>query len=508
MPFDFSKPMFFGVNDMPNHRGGRNLSNQLLGLSNLSLGVNPALKFKNIPFDCGNFPGNGLCCFNSMIGYPQKKDRVLPIFNYEMDMINALESGVKYLAVKKSRGSGISELMLRYMAFLGLSRNEEYKNSKMAIICGPGQSTAMDLIKRLKLMLLPLDILEETSADVARFLDVEVIAKPGSHVSTLRGYTNIKIILVDEASFWIGEEQANEIRSVAEGYIAKSGVSIVMISTPNIPGTMFETIMEEPDSLYKRYFLPYTACMEKPGQPGSGIYSEYEIQQAKLSPHFPREYELKYGIGLGNLFADADIDAILINDTELEQQRKQLDQPMHHISIGCDPGFGSSLASYVVTAQIGGKVVVLDSNAFERGSFRTFSNLMFDKFKEYRADKIFVDASARDVVDDLKQAFREDTNYEAVQRIAHREYRYDRDAWMQRMLVIPIAFNHYNDQMIHNLVNLVQNRLLLIPRTMERLILDLRMAIEKNGKLQKSNSVNTFDLLDALRMACLMYQYR
>jgi hypothetical protein len=501
MPFDFSKPMFFGLEDMPGKakKSGAFAS----GLGNLSLTVDPAIKYKNMPFYCNNdFSKSVTCCFNHMVGLPVKNDQPHPIHDYETNIYNDLEQGLKYLAIKKARGIGISEFFLRYMAWLGVCRNQAYKKSRFFIVCGPGATTAMDLIKRLKLILAPLGILEETAATECEFLNVTIEAKPGSHVSTLRGYTDIKFILIDEASFWIGEKEADEIRSVAEGYIAKTHPVIAMVSTPSVPGTMFEKIMEEPDDtcLYKKYRLPYTVGLGK-------IYTEEEIALARLSPHFEREYNLKYGIGMGNLFDDKDIDALMIDDTELEAQKHMWNQPPHHIAIGCDPGFGSSLASYVICAQIGDKVVVLDSGAFERESFRWFSNVIFDKFHEYHADKIFVDGSAADVVTDLKQAFREDTNYQAVQKRAHREYQYDKDAWMTRMIIVPIQFNQYGDSMIHNLVYIVQNQLILIPKKMEALILDMRMAREKNGKLDKTG-INGMDLLDALRLACLMYQYK
>jgi hypothetical protein len=349
----------------------------------------------------------------------------------------------------------------------------------------------------MKLILAPLEVLNDTERTVCGFGDVEIHAKPGSHVNTLRGYSDIKFILIDEASFWIGEGESNEIRSVAEGYIAKTHPIIAMVSTPSVPGTMFEKIMEEDSKcLYKRYRLPYTVGLNK-------IYSPEEIDMARLSPHFEREYNLKYGIGTGNLFEDRDIDDIIVDELPNHPLTRS-------ISIGCDPGFGSSNAAYCIVGQLSyplNKLVVLESKQFERGSFRAFSNLMFDKFQEYKAARLFVDASARDVVDDLKLALRENTNYEPIMKQAAHDYPYLKDAWMQSMVVCPIAFNKYNDRMLHHIVYLVQSKEIMIPKKFEELILDLRMAREKGGKLEK-NSVNArMDLLDALRMACLMFEY-
>lgn len=504
MPFDLSKPIFFGPTDMPGKQKKSGAFSS--GLGNLSLAVNPALKYKDMPFDCGNFPGDRTCCFNSLIGYPQKNGIALPIFEYEAPLIADLENDVKYLWVKKSRGSGFSELMLRYMTFLILCRNYKYKHSKMFVVCSVGEIVAIDLIKRMKDMILSLPdgetILEDTEKNVCRFLNVEVIAKPGNHVGAMRGFPRVSFMLIDEASHWTGEAEAREIRSVAEGYIAKSAPIICMISTPNVPGTMFEKIGEEKDSLYKRYLIPYTMCIEKPGQPGSGIYTEQEIALAKLSPTFEREMNLKYSAGIDNLFEEKDIDAALIDEIP--------DEPYHSVTISCDPAFGSSNASYCITAQLAWpnkKVIVLEAKQFQRESFRRFSDLMFEKFHEYHATKMFIDASQRDVVDDLKMAFRERTDYEAIIADAKANYKYDRDAWMQMMTVVPISFNKYNDRMLNHLVYLINHREILIPRKFDSLILDLRKARQKEGKLDKTGSTYHFDLLDALRMACLAYEY-
>jgi hypothetical protein len=492
--FDFSKPLFFG--DQYNKKTERERANAS-SLFNLSLGVDPSLRFKDMLFYCGQHPSRRPeCCFNHTVGLPRKNDQELPIFDYELGLLRDLEAGQKYLCIKKARGIGITEFFLRYMTWLALCRNYIYRGSKFFVVCGPREQTAVDLIKRIKAILQPLGVLQETERTVASFLDVDIQCFPSSHVSTMRGYTNAKFIFIDEASFWSGKEQ-EEVRAVAEGYIAKSQPTISMVSTPNVPGTMFEKLFAESETtcLYKRYQFPYTVGLNK-------IFTVEEIEKARLSPNFEREYNLKYGYGVGNLFEDKDIESILVDNVE-EYDKYKL--KMSAVAIGCDPGFGSSMASYVVTAQIGNKIVVLDADSFERTSFRWFSNLIYDKYWKYHASKIFIDASARDVVDDLKIAFREETNYEYVKREARINYAYDQDAWMQRMIVVPVPFNKYGDKMLNQLVGIINRQDMSIPRKFENLILDLRMAKENNGKLDKSE--NKMDLLDALRLACLMYHY-
>ena len=62
-----------------------------------------------------------------------------------------------------------------------------------------------------------------------------------------------------------------------------------MVSTPNAPDGLFEKIVREPEDtcLYRRLFLDYTYGLDR-------IYTRQEIKQAKASPSFEQEYNLKY----------------------------------------------------------------------------------------------------------------------------------------------------------------------------------------------------------------------
>jgi len=91
-----------------------------------------------------------------------------------------------------------------------------------------------------------------------------------------------------------------------ERYIAKSNPWIVMVSTPNAPGQLFELIEREPADtcLYHRIFLDYTYGLGK-------IYNEKEIAIARTSPSFEREYNLKYLGSIGNLIPYQVVDAAI-----------------------------------------------------------------------------------------------------------------------------------------------------------------------------------------------------
>jgi hypothetical protein len=106
----------------------------------------------------------GACCFNHIIGLPRKYGVKKPMFDYERILYRALlqpgylnstnGSGPgnilhafkeKHLWVKKATGLGVTEFMLRFMAWLCL-KDDSYRNSQMVIVTGPNQELAIKLI--------------------------------------------------------------------------------------------------------------------------------------------------------------------------------------------------------------------------------------------------------------------------------------------------------------------------------------------------------------------------
>ena len=94
---------------------------------------------------------NGLCCFNHIIGLPQKNGNDKPIHDYEQIIFDSLvtENSNKHLWIKKATGLGISEFMLRFMAWLCLKDNA-LSGSQMCIVTGPRIDLAIALIDRMK----------------------------------------------------------------------------------------------------------------------------------------------------------------------------------------------------------------------------------------------------------------------------------------------------------------------------------------------------------------------
>ena len=129
-----------------------------------------------------------------------------------------------------------------------------------------------------------------------------VEAFPTKNLAGARGL-NPKIVLLDEADFFPANQQ-DEARTVAERYIPKTNPLIAMVSTPNLPGGLYERMEEEynimPENDRKNFYvmkhMDYTVGLNK-------TFKQEDIDVARLSPSFEREYNLKYGFGVGDIFA-------------------------------------------------------------------------------------------------------------------------------------------------------------------------------------------------------------
>jgi hypothetical protein len=273
-----------------------------------------------------------------------------PLYDYEQIIFDYLVTqngnANKHLWIKKATGLGVSEFMLRFITWLCL-KDDALSGSQMCIVTGPRIDLAIALIDIMKKLFASSKGLASTTFDtketVIELNGVKIEAFPSHHLDAMRGLPNVSFILLDEADFFPPGQQ-QDARDVSERYIAKSNPYIVMVSTPNAPDGLFEKIEKEPDDtcLYKRIFLDYTYGIDK-------IYSADEIEKAKQSSSFEREYNLKYLGKIGNVFHTKDVEAAI------EKGRKYNPDVIGSLSyftsksIGIDPAWGSSAFGIVVT---------------------------------------------------------------------------------------------------------------------------------------------------------------
>ena len=99
--------------------------------------------------------------FNHAIGLPEKGGVPYPLHDYERLLYDTLQSN-KHVWCKKATGLGVTEFMLRYMAWLCFRRppahlnNQDFRDagvvsgSQMCIVTGPRIELAITLIDRMK----------------------------------------------------------------------------------------------------------------------------------------------------------------------------------------------------------------------------------------------------------------------------------------------------------------------------------------------------------------------
>jgi hypothetical protein len=261
---------------------------------------------------------------------------------------------------------------------------------------------------------------------------------------------------------------------------------IVMVSTPNAPDGLFEHIEKEPEEtcLYKRILLDYTYGLER-------IYTRQEIEKAKASPSFEREYNLKYLGGIGNVFNPADIDAAIQKEYDIIQYLDDaVNPPLIQGVMGIDPGWGTSNFGIVVTHFVDGLIRVAYVDEHSRSDHSEMLQVVWDLIQKYNVTKVLVDASAPSFIRALKLQWDERSDYENVDKNM-REY----------MKVEPVSFGVEHKALLYHTKFLLENRYVQIHPSFDKLITALRSAWAHEGILDKE--VTSFDdCLDAFRL-CL-----
>jgi hypothetical protein len=164
---------------------------------------------------------NGDCCFNHIIGLPQKDGDDKPLFDYEELIFNSLYgNNTKHLWIKKATGLGVSEFMLRFMAWLCLKDNA-LAGSQMCIVTGSRIELAIALIDRMKALFRHEglgSVAFDTKETVIELNGVKIEAFPSHHLDAMRGLPNVSFILLDEADFF-PPGQHQYARDVSERYL-------------------------------------------------------------------------------------------------------------------------------------------------------------------------------------------------------------------------------------------------------------------------------------------------
>jgi len=457
------------------------------GYNNASSNVLDA--FIDKPFYCWNTELKGIhdCCFNHMIGLPLKNDEEHPLYDYEKEIFDGLE-GKNHLWVKKSRGIGVTELILRYLTWR-IVRSHELDSKNIFIVSGTKEEFANKLKERLENLFdraYPLLRLESKFTELI-INKTWIKVFPSRNVKTMRGYTDVSYIFIDESDFFEMIEQ-NELEFVIKSYEEKSKGKIIMVSTPNRPDGLFYKIEHE-NKFGKSYFtkilLDYRRGLGK-------IYDNDFIERERNEPYFEREYNLKYLGKIGNVFSPSLIQIC----TDLGELYNGTINTYAYHPVGVDYGYSDSKTVICIGEWDKENkrlwIVKMDDFGDTPPTPEQVANRMFDYYQEYGPNTHFyVDGSNAGSVNQAKIKFSEFTGWRK------------QDLFNKTDRIHPIHFgvDQEHKKLLFNMYDLCTKGMLAINEQYDKLITSMRTAQMIDWDLDKNETVLN-DYLDACRLMC------
>lgn len=396
----------------------------------------------------------------------------LDYYDYEEELEQVMEES-KYLWVKKSAGLGVTEWMIRRIAWYCL-KDDVWKNEQVdinvIIIVGPRIDLAVELMHRLKNLF---NKEFKTKETLCVLNGNRIMVFPSHHVATAHGL-NPKIVFIDEGDLFPPGQQ-DLVREVAERYIAKSNPHIVFVSTPYLPGGLYEKIEKEENSIYTKKIMLYDRGLGK-------VYTPEGIEIAMKSPSFEREYNGKYGYGEGNIFPFIDM-VVSTYDLKLGQGEKGL---------YVDPAFGSSMFAVLGLEKLDGILYVKEATEYARPSSIAMYDIVEEKAKRF-GNHCIVDAAHPDFIKNLNERGVSSYPLSFGKKIGS-----DADEGKKQSQI---------SLMTSKASQLVKEKGVFIHPIFRDLISQLR-AVKFNDKGNPDKTQLTFDLGDAFLMGCWDMQVR
>ncbi len=230
---------------------------------------------------------NGHCCFNHLISLPTKDDKQYQLFNFQALIFNTVERN-QNVWIKKARGIGITTFMLRYLAWKILS-SSELDDKLILIISGNREEFSENIKRKLRQLFqkrFPLLKLESKYTELwLKKTWIKVITT--RNIMDIEGYFDAAYLFIDEADNLDLKDQKVLERAISV-YTEKSNGKTIMVSTPKVPGGLFERIEKDTSSKYAKLKLDYTYGL-------GTIFDKAFIEKKRIDSEFEREYNLKYG---------------------------------------------------------------------------------------------------------------------------------------------------------------------------------------------------------------------
>jgi hypothetical protein len=450
--------------------------------------------FYGKPFYCSDIEFDGIrdCCFNHMIGMPKKNDEIHPLYDYELEFKDIIENN-QHVWTKKARGIGATTFLTRYFGWLAVKSNY-LKGKAIFIIAGTREEFANVIKKKIEKLfdIQYKHLIRDSKYTECYINDVWFKVFPTKNLDDVRGYTDVAYLFVDEGDSFKPQER-DQLMYVIKAYEEKSGGKIILVGTAGPSGGLFEIIENDPKSVFYKHFM-----LVNKGR-GKIFNDKFLDEQKENDPAFyAREYEGKYGYGLGNVFLPEEIENCcgLYDKTKVNHDCS--------ISMGIDPGFGSSNFGITVIQLEDNILKVLYAQEFDRPSYEQMITKVGQLRYQYKPNKIYVDGAKPDFIKSLKIQFNENTNYEHVIEQAKK----DKIDYEHRMYVVPINFNEWGKELLGRFQHIVSKTWFSISNIEHKeLVTQMRMArFKDNGNLDKAETINnTFDVFDSTRLSLKMF---
>ncbi len=436
-------------------------------------------KLVPIKFWCKNsLSKSEQCCFWHFIFFPHggpERDGVRhPVYQYEQEILESLEHN-KCIAVYKATGLGLTEFVLLWILWKSYT-DEFFQNKEAIIITGPNVDLAQDLIRRAKRFLLDKGL--KFSDHGAYELDVNksrIKCYPSNNIHSARGKPKVSVFFGDEAAFFKLRDDSI-VRTVGERYIGKNNAWVIWVSTAGEdPAGFFYDILNEEYSNYKKHEYYWEWGLKPDPQTGQTLFKKEYIEEAQKARSFDREFCGIWGRNVGDIFSQEAIDEICSNEYKWTDDDSSNDRVM-----GIDPAFGSSNFGIVITQKRKGSISVIFAEDYERASVTEMFRKINELARRFRVRRMFVDSSWPEGIKELRDT-----------------YHYD---------VTRIPWNEYGEKMLDYLAEKVGKLEIEIHPMFKKLRQQLETIRFNKKGLPDKNTANTFDLGDALVLACWYYK--
>jgi hypothetical protein len=240
--------------------------------------------------------------FNRLIGLPRHPATAQPmeLMPYQKEFAKEIRlDRDQWFIINKARQQGVSELMLRVLAFHAFHK---YKGFRIMIVAGNTQKHANRLMRRLKELFtkIPTELETEKEEYLKLRNGTEYYAFP-SNPASYRGIEKVKAIFLDEAAHYDFVDD-HIVYNALEPITLAGKPDLFMVSTPNGRRGFFYALYVDAVA-GKNNFRHIEWNYEKAL---GWLYTEEDIEKKRNDPtiHFDQEYNCKFTSTVNSIFGE------------------------------------------------------------------------------------------------------------------------------------------------------------------------------------------------------------